>query len=58
MKAEPFYLTNKYTEAFLQYTFEKQKIKNKTETIGSDVFLSKVRKVIDEFELAEEEEQE
>ena len=55
LKAEPFYLTDKYSKAFLQYAFEKDKIQNKSESIDSETFLKKVRKVIDDFVLAEEE---
>lgn len=53
---EPFYLTADYTKAFLSYCFEKEKSEG-TDAISNAVLVSKLRKVIDDFELMEENEE-
>lgn len=47
---EPFYLTDKYANALLQYCFESE---NPTSNgvISNQVLLAKLRKVIEDFEL-------
>ncbi len=53
---EPFYLTSAYTKAFLSYCYEKESIKQ-GEQLASAVLISKIRKVIEDFELMEEDEE-
>ena len=53
---EPFYLTTEYTQAFLSYCFEKTKV-NLSDSLTKEVLVSKLRKVVDDFILLEEDEE-
>jgi hypothetical protein len=53
---EPFFLTVEYTKFFLAFCFEKEKIAP-TETIPNAVLVGKLRKVIDDFQLMDENEE-
>jgi hypothetical protein len=50
---EPFYLTAEYTKVFLAYCFESDKVKP-DDSINNAALIAKLRKVIDDFELMEE----
>jgi hypothetical protein len=53
---EPFYLTSDYTKEFLSYCFEREKIEA-ADKITNVILVTKLRKVIDDFELLEENEE-
>ena len=53
---EPFYLTPEYTKAFLCYCFQKEKNEG-SDAIPNAALVAKLRKVIDDFELMEENEE-
>lgn len=56
LKSQPFYLKEEYVTALLEYFFEKKNI-NKTESISSETFLKKIKKVIKSFDLPDETEE-
>lgn len=53
---EPFYMTSNYTKIFLSYCYEKDKV-NQNEMLENSVLISKLRKVVEDFELMEESEE-
>jgi hypothetical protein len=53
---EPFYLTSEYTRVFLCYCFEKERVQP-GDCITSTALVGKLRKVIDDFQLMEENEE-
>lgn len=57
MKTQPFYLNNKYASAFLEYAFQKKTI-GANESITTEVFLKKIKKVIKNFELTDQKQEE
>ena len=57
LKAEPFFLKPLYVQTFMQYTFESEQVPADG-VITNDVFLKKMRKFIDDFDLVSEKEEE
>lgn len=57
LKAEPFFLKPFYVQIFIQYTFESQN-PPKDGVVSNSLFLKKIRKFIDDFELVSEKEEE
>ena len=53
---EPFYLTDKYANALLQYCFESEDLKSNG-VLSNQILLTKLRKVIEDFELIDEKEE-
>ncbi len=58
LTAEPFYLNETMTKAIICYIFEKEDMKDENLHISSQTFLRKTRKLIGEFDLLPEEEEE
>lgn len=54
---EPFYLTQAYADSLVQYCFESFS-PSQSQTVTSELLLTKLRKVIDQFELIDEKEEE
>lgn len=53
---EPFYLTTGYAKALLSYCFESES-NGENDVLNGDVIVAKLRKVIEDFELMDEEEE-
>ena len=53
---EPFYLTSNYTKHFLSYCYEKEEV-DPSEMLSATVLIAKIRKVVNDFELIDENEE-